>query len=188
MRNTKKAFTLVELIVVITILAILATIAFISLQGYSQDAKNSKVKSDLRSAVSAIETDMTKNSTSLSAYASTTAGSYANVVDLATTAEVGSGMAISTVNYGRGEINFTALGQNGDDFTDPNNGDSTYIFAYTSTGSFAGYQVLGTISENDTKAVVISGNYVQKIGTDAAGLFGKSADTGATGYANGEAY
>jgi prepilin-type N-terminal cleavage/methylation domain-containing protein len=48
MRNTKKqAFTLVELIVVITILAILGTIAFISLQGYSQDAKNSKVTSDL---------------------------------------------------------------------------------------------------------------------------------------------
>jgi len=32
----KKAFTLVELIVVITILAILWTIAFISLQGYSR--------------------------------------------------------------------------------------------------------------------------------------------------------
>jgi len=50
MRNTKKqAFTLVELIVVITILAILGTIAFISLQGYSQDAKNSKVTNDISS-------------------------------------------------------------------------------------------------------------------------------------------
>jgi prepilin-type N-terminal cleavage/methylation domain-containing protein len=50
MINTKKqAFTLVELIVVITILAILGTIAFISLQGYSQDAKNSKVTSDIAS-------------------------------------------------------------------------------------------------------------------------------------------
>lgn len=41
--NTKniKWFTLVELIVVITILAILWTIAFISLQGYSQDSRNS---------------------------------------------------------------------------------------------------------------------------------------------------
>jgi prepilin-type N-terminal cleavage/methylation domain-containing protein len=50
MRSTKnQAFTLVELIVVITILAILGTIAFISLQGYSQDAKNSKVTSDVSS-------------------------------------------------------------------------------------------------------------------------------------------
>jgi prepilin-type N-terminal cleavage/methylation domain-containing protein len=54
MRNTKKAFTLVELIVVITILAILGTIAFISLQGYSADARNSKRTSDIGNIQSAI--------------------------------------------------------------------------------------------------------------------------------------
>ncbi|MFK7779657.1 MAG: prepilin-type N-terminal cleavage/methylation domain-containing protein [Candidatus Gracilibacteria bacterium] len=43
----KKAFTLVELIVVITILSILGTIAFISLQGYSKDARDSTRTSDL---------------------------------------------------------------------------------------------------------------------------------------------
>ena len=47
MKNTNKAFTLVELIVVITILAILATIAFISFQGATNDAKDVKVKSDV---------------------------------------------------------------------------------------------------------------------------------------------
>jgi prepilin-type N-terminal cleavage/methylation domain-containing protein len=62
MRNTNKAFTLVELIVVITILAILGTIAFISLQGYTGEAKNSKVTSDLRNIASAIETASTRNS------------------------------------------------------------------------------------------------------------------------------
>ncbi|MGB2110634.1 MAG: type IV pilin protein [Patescibacteria group bacterium] len=36
----KKAFTLVELIVVITILAVLATIGFISMSGYTQSARN----------------------------------------------------------------------------------------------------------------------------------------------------
>jgi len=55
MKNTNKGFTLVELIVVITILAILGTIAFISLQGYSQDARNSKVVSDIRTIVTSIE-------------------------------------------------------------------------------------------------------------------------------------
>ena len=35
--HKKRAFTLVELVVVITILAILGTIAFISLQWYSKD-------------------------------------------------------------------------------------------------------------------------------------------------------
>jgi prepilin-type N-terminal cleavage/methylation domain-containing protein len=46
--KTKKAFTLVELIVVITILAILWTIAFLSLQWYSADARNSKRNSDMK--------------------------------------------------------------------------------------------------------------------------------------------
>ena len=60
MKFSKKAFTLVELIVVITILAILGTIAFISLQGYSQEASNSKVVSDIRTLISAIETESTQ--------------------------------------------------------------------------------------------------------------------------------
>ncbi len=46
-KNYKKAFTLVELIVVITILAILWTIAFISLQWYSKDTRNSVRLSDM---------------------------------------------------------------------------------------------------------------------------------------------
>jgi prepilin-type N-terminal cleavage/methylation domain-containing protein len=44
---SEKAFTLVELIVVITILAILWTISFISIQGYSVSARNSKRISDI---------------------------------------------------------------------------------------------------------------------------------------------
>ncbi|MDD2871007.1 MAG: prepilin-type N-terminal cleavage/methylation domain-containing protein [Candidatus Gracilibacteria bacterium] len=56
MHKTKnKAFTLVELIVVITILAILGTIAFISLQGYSTDARDSTRISDLSSMKTSLE-------------------------------------------------------------------------------------------------------------------------------------
>jgi len=55
MQKQKKAFTLVELIVVITILAILSTIAFISLTGYSKSAKNSTRIADINSIEKALE-------------------------------------------------------------------------------------------------------------------------------------
>ncbi len=50
-------FTLVELIVVITILAILATIGFLALSGYSQDAKDSVIKANVRSVQTAISSE-----------------------------------------------------------------------------------------------------------------------------------
>ena len=55
MNKHKKAFTLVELIVVITILAILWTIAFISLQWYSKDSRDSVRISDLSSMKISLE-------------------------------------------------------------------------------------------------------------------------------------
>ncbi|MFB0964423.1 MAG: type II secretion system protein [Patescibacteria group bacterium] len=50
-------FTLVELIVVITILAILATVGFLALSGYSQDAKDSAIKANVRSLQTAISSE-----------------------------------------------------------------------------------------------------------------------------------
>lgn len=50
-------FTLVELIVVITILAILATIGFLTLSGYSSDAKSATVAANLRSVMTAISSE-----------------------------------------------------------------------------------------------------------------------------------
>lgn len=57
-------FTLAELIVVITILAILATVGFLALSGYTQDAKDSAIKANLRSLQTAIsaESAVTGNS------------------------------------------------------------------------------------------------------------------------------
>lgn len=59
-----KGFTLAELIVVITILAILATVGFLALSGYSQDAKDSAIKTNVRSVYTAItaESAVTGNS------------------------------------------------------------------------------------------------------------------------------
>jgi len=55
MIKQNKAFTLVELIVVITIIAILWTIAFISLQWYSQSARDSTRVSDIQNIKTSLE-------------------------------------------------------------------------------------------------------------------------------------
>lgn len=57
-------FTLAELIVVITVLAILATVGFLALSGYTEDAKEASVKTNVRSVYSAIvsESAVTGNS------------------------------------------------------------------------------------------------------------------------------
>lgn len=56
----KKAFTLVELIVVITILAILWTIAFISLEWYSWEARDSKRLNDVNNIFKKISLERVK--------------------------------------------------------------------------------------------------------------------------------
>lgn len=56
-RTKLGGFTLAELIVVVTILAILATVGFLALSGYAQDAKDARVKTNVRSVYSAISTE-----------------------------------------------------------------------------------------------------------------------------------
>lgn len=54
-----RGFTLAELVVVITVLAILATVGFLALSGYSQNAKDSAAKANVRSVQTAISTEST---------------------------------------------------------------------------------------------------------------------------------
>jgi prepilin-type N-terminal cleavage/methylation domain-containing protein len=53
------AFTLAELIVVVAILAVLATIGFLALSGYREDAKDSVIKTNVRSVYAAIAAEST---------------------------------------------------------------------------------------------------------------------------------
>lgn len=168
MKMMKKAgFTLVELIVVITILAILGTIAFISLQGNTQDAKNSTVVSELRTIITAIETVKAKDDIPFSAIYSArpSSGTGNEVVGTAF-----SGVTLTgSLNYNVGAINFAALKQNADGFKDPEGRD--YIYAYAANGNDAYYQVAGEVMEaSGNRKQYVQGLYLTGTGSDVAGL------------------
>lgn len=185
MKKVQKGFTLVELIVVITILAILGTIAFISLQGYSQDAKNSKVSSDIRTLASAIETKLTESSISIHDLNDDSgAGTYDGHGILTNTNTFASGVTLSGATHEVGNIAFSTLGQNGEDFTDPN-GQEYIIATLTQTANnpntastdaetFVMYQLVGEAGGADTRKAVVKGNYLYNTAAanDVDGLVG----------------
>lgn len=189
MRNTKKAFTLVELIVVITILAILGTIAFISLQGYSGEAKNSKVTSDLRNIASAIETASTRNSVTLWNVLKTNTRVTTNNQVSSWTLSIGPKNLLlnntaSGVLYAVGNVDFASIGQNGEDFKDPNAVDpidntrqADYIFAMVTSPDFKAYQLAGQIIENDVKKARINGTFYTASWSNAVWLISSATDT-----------
>lgn len=152
MRNTKKAFTLVELIVVITILAILGTIAFISLQGYSSDARNSKRTSDLGSIISKMTIETTKGVNALSFVAD-----VANRMTGQTIAWTGT---IAGTDYDAWTVNYLALDMKESEFQDPA-GPSYVIWVTTKAGGK--YQVAATKETWGWAAVAfLKGNYVAR--------------------------
>ncbi len=180
MKKVQKGFTLVELIVVITILAILATIAFISLQGYSQDAKNSKVDADLRTIVTAVETSLTDGTLSSiwSVGDNTLWTASKNIVDTTTAGQTFGPLdtgatTASGATYKVGLVNFVGLKQNGTDFKDSNGKD--YIISSIINGDEAYYQVAGqTLNADGTYKAVVKGNYISSV-TSLAGLISDSS-------------
>lgn len=147
MRNTKSAFTLVELIVVITILAILGTIAFISLQGYSADARNSKRTSDLSGIVSSLTIKLATGMRIFSLMADDT--SALNNPSIA-------GADQTSTNYKAWVVNYSALGMKTSDFQDPN-GDDYVAGASDKIGGV--YQIAATIESDNGDVAELIGNY-----------------------------
>lgn len=153
MRNTKNAFTLVELIVVITILAILGTIAFISLQGYSADARNSKRTSDVGNIQSAMSLKQVEGVPLLSFVSGT--GNTISGINLAWSPAVN-----DTTQYVAGTPSYTVLNVIEKDFKDPKSDKEYRIGATTLAGGV--FQVAATMeSDGDSKALV-NGTYAAR--------------------------
>jgi len=180
MRQNKFAFTLVELIVVITILAVLWTIAFVSMQWYSQRAKNSKIVQDIKTLSSAVEIWITSwkiwNLSSLvlgdlSAQNWVSPSSSITLFDSNNNAYTWALDGISII-YSIWNIDFSSLRQNGDDFKDWNEND--YIIATALTGSTAYFQIAGQqIANSGEYLATIKWNYYPQI-WDTASLVSAS--------------
>lgn len=176
MINTKKqAFTLVELIVVITILAILGTIAFISLQGYSQDAKNSKVTSDVSSLAQKvnIKTTEANGATLRELLVASWTILTSNEVTW-TWAWVLINNNATTWNYAVGTLNFGLLGEDRNKFSDEATGKD-YLYAFLAEGRTALYSVAGQIRDAaGNYTAVVKWNYYVTDTIDNIGLISAS--------------
>jgi len=178
-------FTLVELIVVIAILAILGTISFISLIGYSQDARNSKVSSDMRSLITAIESQTTVWTTSLGRLVETPYLSYSIDNDINTFWSQtlwGSWELIDeTSNYTVGTIDFRELKQSASDFYFPaqDGTQQEYLIATAISGETAYYQLWWAIHVSSWEnRSIIKWTYIDEWWTfDADGLISESGAT-----------
>ncbi|MFB0964369.1 MAG: prepilin-type N-terminal cleavage/methylation domain-containing protein [Patescibacteria group bacterium] len=120
LRTRWMAFTLAELIVVVTILAILATIGFLALSGYSQDAKDSAIKANVRSVQTAISSEAALTNNSPRYYVVHDTGAALSgafvYVDGNQTALTGGDWNVSGTNYSAGNPDYAKLKLNRDKF------------------------------------------------------------------------
>ncbi len=135
-------FTLAELIVVITILAILATIGFLALSGYSEDAKEASVKTNVRSVYTAINSESAITGNSPRYYVVHDTGAALSgafiTIDGNPVALTGGDWNVSGTNYSAGKPDFVKLKMNPAKFRI--SGAGTEGFPFLSVAHAANYQ------------------------------------------------
>ena len=182
MRNTKSAFTLVELIVVITILAILGTIAFISLQGYSADARNSKRTSDLGNIQSAVSLKQVEW-VPLMSFIDPSTQAMTNIA-LWGVALANAATAYPT-QYAWWKPAYTVLNVVEKDFRDPQ--DKDYSMAATTKAGWA-FQISATVEVDNVKTALINGNFNSRLNSVTAGGTGSIIINDADTFTLGDTY
>lgn len=158
----KRAFTLVELIVVITILAILWTISFISLSWYSKEARDAKRAMDTSMLLSKINIEETRW-TQLSALVTETEDAYLQILWK-------TGSLVKTF----WKANFETLKENPKNFKDPSNKELDYPLAYTIWRTWKNayrFVQIATILEKENKTVIKWNYYTSDAPGDAKSLF-----------------
>lgn len=173
-----KGFTLVELIVVITILAILATIGFLSLQGYTQDAKETKTVANLRTVASSLVNESAIAGKGISDYITSTGTGDDAALSAGT---VNSGSAIdgtdADVEYVAGKVNAIALKIDGSKFFDNNEAFRAAAVTFKDGNRFRSmFQVAGTLKTATGNAALVEGSYVEVVTTDVDGLINSVID------------
>ena len=161
MKSTKKAFTLVELIVVITILAILGTIAFISLGSYTGDARNAKRTDAISKIATSIENALIDGKSAISFVTGT--ASRLGDTELSIAGE--SGTDVDATEYTAGDTNYTALNIKGDDFRDPDS-DVAYPLGATDGNK---YEVAAKLEDDAGDAARVMGNWDGRTAAPVAG-------------------
>ena len=151
MKENKKWFTLVELIVVITILAILGTVAFISLQSYAGIARNA-LRLDWISKISTIVE--TKKQAWISMLA------FANSGQEVPNAQIWWTWTILWWDYQAGTINASVLEIKSKNFIDPTSGELFRI--WVTTKKWGQYEVATAIEDWWNARSKISGNYEKR--------------------------
>ena len=140
---------------VITILAILGTIAFISLQGYSSDARNTKRSSDLANIQSAISTAVTVGASVMS-YATNDNTNDSRVSGVS----IGGAAAVAGTEYEAGHINYSALALKAADFADPSANLPYNIGVTTKAGGR--YELATTVEAGATKTAKVVGSFTPR--------------------------
>ena len=153
-KQLKGGFTLVELIVVIIVLSILSTLWFVSYQWYSQDARDSKRKSDISNLTKQLE--LTKIQwDDIFTFVDNSVSTILENIQI-------SGYVWSLelwTNYIAGNPVFENLGLSWDWFTDPLTGDDYKIWV-TSLGNR--YEVAAWIEANWEFSIYTEGTWLPR--------------------------